>query len=105
MEQNAEVENDDRDDKGFEEKKEFALSKEISLAGFVDQLGNLAHGAMRGQALEVAVNIQAEKHAKQAENNTDEEQRVAIGSEESALREIGQAQVGLTGERLGGFPA
>ncbi len=95
--QHAEIQHDDDGDEEPEKKKELALGNEVGLAGFVDELGNVAHGAVHGEILEAAVDHQAEDEAEDAEQDAEEQQLVAVDAEELDLRQVGQLQVGFAG--------
>ena len=82
--ENAEVEDDDDGDEEPEEKEEFALGEEVGFAGFVDQLGNFAHGAMHGQIFQARVNEKTEGQAENAEENAPEQQAVTVHAHEIA---------------------
>ncbi len=90
--EDAEVEDDNDGDEEPENDEEFALGDEVSLAGFVDQLRDVAHGAMHGQILEAPVDHQAEDQAEDAKENAEEQQCVAVDAEELHLAQIGKLQ-------------
>ena len=50
---------------------------------------------MHGQALQPVVDDQAEEQTEDAEQNTDQQQLVAIDAEELDLREVRKPQIGL----------
>src|SRR5208282_1363209 len=68
----AEVEDDDDGDEHPKQKKEFALRDEIGFAGLVNELGDLAHGAVHGQVLEASEDGQAEEQAEDTDENAEE---------------------------------
>ena len=102
MQQHAEIEHDDGGDEDPEQEQEFALRDQVGLAGFVDQLGHFAHGAVNRQILQAHVDRHAESQAENAEENAPEQQLVAVdlGAEKIHLRKIGQLEVGFA---AGGF--
>ena len=67
--QHAEVQHDDDGDEDPQQEEEFALRDEVRLAGFVDQLGNFAHGAVHRQVLQAHVNRQAEDQSEDAKQD------------------------------------
>jgi hypothetical protein len=67
----------------------------VGLASLVDQLGNIPHGFVYGKIFEAAVNHQAEDQAKDAEENAEEQEFVAIDTEELHPAQIGKLQAGL----------
>ena len=91
MLEDAEVEQNDDGDERPEQKDEFALGDEIRLAGFVDEFGDFAHGAMHGQVLEAHVDDHAETEPEEAEQNADHEQVVAV---DGAVEEADGGKVG-----------
>ena len=60
MQQHTEIEHDDHGDEEFQQEEKLALCNQVGLAGLIDQLGNLAHGAMHRQVLQPRVNHQTE---------------------------------------------
>ena len=54
--------------KQLEQQDELALRDEVRLAGFVDQLGNVAHRLMHGQIAELNEHVHAEQRAKSADD-------------------------------------
>ena len=58
---------------------------EIGFAGFVDQLGNIAHGFVDGQVFQARVNDKSEGQAEQTKENAEEQQRVAVDAQEFDL--------------------
>ena len=89
--------------KALEKKQELALGDEVSLAGLVDQLGDFAHGAMNGQVFQSAVDDQAEEQAKDAEQNAEEEQLMAVDAEKLHLRQVGKFEIWPRRRLLGRF--
>ncbi len=75
--------------------QELALRDQIGFAGFVDQLGHFAHGAMDRQVLQLHVDRQAEQQAEDAEEQADRQQLVAVHAEKVDGRQIGQLQAGF----------
>ena len=59
FQQHAEVQNDDDGDEDFQNQEELALRDEVGFAGFVDQLGDFAHGAVHRQVFQARINGQA----------------------------------------------
>src|SRR5262249_6026917 len=94
----AEVKNDDHGDEDPEQHEEFALRKKVSLAGFVDKLGDFAHGAMDGKIFEARVDHEAEEQAEDADKNAPKEKTVAVDA-------AGELDGGEIGEFQAGFAA
>ena len=94
--ENAEVKNDDDGDEKPQKDEKFALREKVSLAGFVDELGDITHGLVDGHAFEAAVNCQSENQPENAKDDAEEKQFVAIDSEKGYLRKIGHFQGGFT---------
>src|SRR6185369_9015291 len=91
--QHAEVKNDHDGDERFENQNELTLRRQVRLAGGVDQLGNLAHGAVHRQFLEIHVNRQAETEAENADSDAKQQQIVAVNAvQEGHLLEIREHQ-------------
>ena len=99
--QNAKIQADDGGDEDPQQGEEFSLSDEIGLAGLVDQLRNVFHGAMDGKILELQINAQAEEQPESAKDQPDQQQRVSVHTQEVDRRQVRQLERGLaTG---GGF--
>ena len=81
-----EIDGDDRADEQPEHQEELALLQQVGLAGLVNQLGDLEHRAVDGQALELPVDQQAEQQAERRDQDAGEEQRVTVESEERSRR-------------------
>src|SRR5262249_11707787 len=64
-------------------------------AGLVDQLGDLAHAAVHGKVLELAIDDEPEHEPEHADAEAEEQQRVPVDSQERDLREVGDDQVDL----------
>ncbi len=94
--------NDDRDE-GPQDHQEFALSDQIGFAGFVDQVGNVAHGFMDRHFLELKADRQPEQQAEGAEDQADGQQLVAVHAEKADGREIRKLQVGFAPGSLAGL--
>src|SRR5439155_42100 len=60
-------------DKHPQDHQEFALRKEISFAGFVNQFGDVAHGLVNGQVFQARINRQTEAQAENANDDTEEQ--------------------------------
>ena len=101
--EHAEVEHDYYGNEEPEKKQEFALGDEVSLAGFVDQLGNVAHRAVNGKILEAAINDQAKDQAKNAKENAEEKEFVAVDAEKLDLGKVGKFEIGLAAGFLRGL--
>ena len=86
--------------KSPEQEQEFALRDQVGFAGFVDQLGNLAHRAMDRQVLQPRINHQAEYQPKDAEQDSEEQQLVPVDAQEIHRRQIRQLQVRFAARRL-----
>ena len=93
--QHAEVHDDDDRDECPQQHQELALRDQIGLAGLVNQFGDLAHGAMHGQVLQLHVNRQAEAEPESAKQKADQQEPMAI---DRVVRK-------LTDERSGSFRA
>ena len=59
--QPSEIGDDDDRYEGPKDEDELALGDQVGLAGFVNEFGDLAHGAMDRQVLELHVNRQSEQ--------------------------------------------
>src|SRR5262249_40089563 len=75
---------------------ELALGDEIGFASLVDQFGDFEHGPMHGQILQPHVNGQAESESKEAEHDSDQQQLVAVDSQEAYRREVREFEAGLS---------
>ena len=96
VQQHAEIKHDDDGDEALEQQQEFALGDEIGFAGLVDQLGNFAHRAVHRQILQAHEDGESEDQSEDAEEDAEQQELVAVDAEEIDLREIREAQVGLT---------
>src|SRR5579884_650023 len=88
VQKHAEIHDDDHRNEYPKQEQKLALGDEISLAGFPDQLGHFLHGLVNRQALESAVNDQAEDESEDAKQNAEHQQPVAIETQELNLGEI-----------------
>ena len=88
--------NDDRDE-GPQHQDEFALRDQIGFAGLVNQLGNLAHGAVDGSVLELHVNRQPKHQSEHAEEQADQQQVMPGHAEKADRAEIGELQIRFPG--------
>ena len=95
VQQHAEVEHDDHGDEALQEQEELALGDEIGFAGFVDQLGDLAHGAVHGQVLQPLIDGQAEEQAENTKQDAEEQELMAVDAKKGHLREVRQLEIGL----------
>ena len=105
VQERPEVEHDDGADEDFQEQDELALGDEIRLAGLVDQLGDLEHGLVHGQVLQLGVDDEAEEQAEDADAQAALQQRPAAHAQELGLREVRDLDIGLAaavGRRGGG---
>ncbi len=102
--EHAEVHANDDRDKDPQQHQELALRDEVGLAGFVDQFGDFAHGAMHGQVLEAHVDGHAEAEAEQAKQDSDQQQLVAVDRiiQKADGRKVRQLEGGLTAAGLFG---
>ncbi len=87
--QPSEVGQDHHRDERPQDHEELALGNHVGLAGLIDQLGNLAHGAVYRQVLELHVNGESEEQSEAAEDNSDQQNVVAIHAEEADGGQIG----------------
>src|SRR4029077_15407198 len=97
FQQYTEVEQDDDRDEHPQQHQEFALSDQVSLAGLVNQFGNLEHGAMYRQILQPSVDRQAESQTEQTEKNSNRQQAMTVHAEKGHLREVWKLQAGFAG--------
>src|SRR5215471_3239292 len=92
----AEVEDDDDGNENPEQHQELALRQQIGLAGFVDELGNVAHRFVYGKIFETRVDDEPEEQAEDADKNAPEEELVAVHAPDELNRgKIGQLQAGF----------
>ncbi len=90
--EHAEIKNDDDGDENPKEEKKFALRNEIGLAGFVDKLGNLSHGAMHGHVLEAGENGHAEQQAENADADSKQKKLMSVNAEKGDRGEDPEAE-------------
>ncbi len=95
VQQHAEIEHDDHGDEALQQQQELALGDQIGFAGFIDQLGNLAHGAVHGQILQPLIDGQAEDQAENTKQDAKEQQLMAVDAKKGHLREVRQLQTGF----------
>ena len=93
--QPSEVRQDDDRDERPQDHQELALRDQVGLAGFVDQVGDVAHGLVDRHVLELQADRQAEDQAEGAEDEADGQQLVAVHAEKADRRQIGELQVGF----------
>src|SRR5207248_5336060 len=78
FQQHAKIEqNDDRNEQP-EQNQEFSLRDQIGFAGLINELRDLAHSAMHRQILQPRIDHQTEAQAKDAKQNADLQQSMAI---------------------------
>ena len=85
LQQHPKVQDDDHGDEALQQQQEFALRHQVGLAGFIDQFGDLPHGAVHRQVLQPRVDDQAEEQAEDAEGNAGGQQPVPVHAEELDL--------------------
>src|SRR5439155_26610717 len=95
MLEHAEVEGHDALDEDPENQQELALLHEVGLAGIVDQLGDLEHGLVHGQDLELPEDHHPERETEDAHEQPPLEQRAAVRAAEAYLGEIRDLEIGL----------
>ena len=66
------------------------MRDQIGFAGLINQLGNFAHGAVHRQIFQALVDDQAEDQPKDAEENPEQQQLVAVDAKKVHLRKIGK---------------
>ncbi len=98
--QPSEVSQDDDRDERPQDHQELALGDQVGLAGFVDQVGDVAHGAMDRHLLELEANRQPKEQSKGAEDEADGEQLVPVHPEKADRREIRELQAGFAARSL-----
>src|SRR5690349_6429687 len=86
--QDSEVESHDYGNKDPKHCKKLALRDQIGLAGLIDQLGDLAHRAVDRQILQLKIDRKSEQETEDAEDESDQQQRVAVHAEEIDSGEI-----------------
>ena len=70
--QHSEIENDYDGDKDPQNQQELALRDQIGLASLVDQLRNLAHGAVYRQVAQAGIDRESKAETQKAENYSNE---------------------------------
>src|SRR5262249_25353040 len=98
VQQESEIQKDHNGDKYFQIEEKFALRHQVGLAGFINQLGNLPHGAMDRQVFQLHINDQAEQSTEAAKDQSEGEQLV---SSHAAIKKgdcfhVRQLQIGLS---------
>src|SRR5437879_2257121 len=81
----SEVEHDHDGDKNPQDHKELALGNQISFAGLVNELRDVAHGFLDGQIFQPRVNHQAENQPEHANDDSEKQELVAVNPEEADL--------------------
>ena len=95
--QEAEVENNDHGNEGFQQHEELALRAEVGFTGFVDQLGNFPHGRMHRHVAQAEEDDEAEDQAESADHQAAQQQIMTVDAAQKRGRsEVGQVQVGFT---------
>ena len=80
--------------------RNFPLRDQVGLAGFPNQLGDFSHGAVNRQVLQVAVDDQSKQQPKDAKEDADHQQLVAIHAQKLHLGKIGELEIGFAGGGL-----
>src|SRR5262249_3806669 len=83
--ENTEVEHDHNSDEKPEQDEKFSLCEQVRFAGFVDQLGDIAHGAMYGEVFQPAINRESEDKAENAKQDSKQQQLVAVDTKKLNL--------------------
>ena len=78
-----------------EQQQEFPLRNQVGLAGFPNQLGDLCHGAVNRQVLQAAIDDHSKQQSKDAKEDADHQQLVAIHAQKLHLGKIGELKVGF----------
>ena len=84
--QHLEIDQDDGGNEHPEQQQEFALRHQVGLAGFPNQLGNLSHGAVNRQVLQAAIDDHSKQQPKDAKQDAEHEQLVAVHAQKLHLR-------------------
>src|SRR6185437_17099333 len=100
MRQHAEVDDDDNGDEPFEEQQEFSLLRQVCLASLPNQFRHFLHGTVHGKILQPEVNSQSKKQTQNAEQNSPEQQGMAVHAEKLRASKIGNFQAGLAASAL-----
>src|SRR6266566_6356236 len=97
LRQRAEVQRHDRADKEPQNQQEPTLGEQIGLAGLVDQLGDLAHGAMHGEVAQLRVLRETKEQPQGADDQAPQQQCAAADpAEERGLVQVRQYERGFT---------
>jgi hypothetical protein len=89
VEQHPEVEQYHEADENLEYQEKLSLLDQIRLAGLVNQLRYLEHGAVHRQALQLPVDHEAEQHPQDAHAHSPQEERRSLDSHEDCAGQIG----------------
>ena len=100
--QEAVVAHDDDGDEGPQQRDEPGLRLEVGLAGLVDELGDVPHGAVHRQLLEARRLRQAEGQAGDRHQDADGEERAALHAQEGHRVQVGQHEARLAPVGRGG---
>ncbi|MBS1117548.1 MAG: hypothetical protein H6Q87_1932 [candidate division NC10 bacterium] len=102
VKQESEVDHDDDRDEGPQDGQELALGYQVGLAGLVDQLRDLAHGLVDREIPDLHVLHQPEGHAAETNDQTEQQQAVAVNAQERHRSQVGDLQLRLARPRCGG---
>ena len=100
LDEEPEVQNDDRADEDLQDQDELALGDEVLLAGLVDEVRNLEHRLVDRQVLQRAVFGETEEQAEGANDKAPGQDRVAgcRAAEEERCVEGRKLEAGFAGE-------
>src|SRR5213078_3483699 len=90
-------------DKEPQKKQEATLGEQVRLAGLVDQLGDLAHGAMHRKVAQLRVLRESEQQSQRADHQSPKQQPPASHPEEGGLVQIGQHERGFAARSMLGW--
>lgn len=82
----------------LEEEDEFSLGDQVSLAGLVDQFGDLFHALVDREVLDLGELYQPEDETEQADDEAEHEKRAAADAKEKHRAHVRQYQVRFSGE-------
>src|SRR6185369_8278985 len=85
LQQQAEVQGNDHRDECLENENELPLRDEIRFASFVNKLRDFPHRTVHREVLQVHVHDETEKQAQRTDNQTEQQESVAIESKEAHL--------------------
>ena len=99
--EDAEIQHDDRADEHLEPEQELTLGEEIGLTGLPDDLGDIGHGFVRGQALDLQKRHDPKANPRERNQHADEQQRAAAHAHDLYATQVRRTRLASPLDALG----